>query len=339
LRRALALSAYAYLAILFVLWFAFYWIGESWWVTAAALYAPRIFFGAPLPIIALLLWMAGLRRLLWTQLVALFILIVPLMGFVLPFPASPRAGAPSLRVLSFNVNTGYSGARQVADKVLAYSADVVLLQESPWASDLADILHTRYPDVQRSTQFIIASRYPISATTDPERLPYYGRARSPRFLRYVIDTPLGKIAFYNVHPISPRGVLHIHQFRAALHQLRTGQLFKGDPESDMSSNAGLRSLQIETAAADAAQERLPVIVAGDTNLPALSSVFRKYLAGYQDGFRSASWGFGYTFPVGRPFLRLDRILGSETLRFTSFDIGCEGVSDHLCVVADVQTVQ
>jgi endonuclease/exonuclease/phosphatase family metal-dependent hydrolase len=339
LRRALALSAFAYLATLLLLWFGFYWLGESWWVTAAGLYAPRVFFAAPLPVLSLLLWVCGLRRLLWTQLASAFVLIVPLMGLVVSLPSAARAGAPSLRVLSFNVNSGYAGPQAIADAIFAQAPDVVMLQESPWAGDLADALHVRYPVVQRSTQFIIASRYPISEATDPERLPFYGRARSPRFMRYVIDTPLGKIAVYNVHPISPRGVLHIRQFRAALHQLRTGELFAGDPEADMKSNAGLRTLQIATVAGDAARERLPVLLAGDTNLPGLSAVYRKHLASYKDGFREAGFGFGYTFPWGRAFLRLDRILGSDTLRFTSFRVGCEGLSDHLCVVADIQTVK
>ena len=44
----------------------------------------------------------------------------------------------------------------------------------------------------------------MDARVDPSKLPYYGQARSPRYLQRVLETPVGPIAFYNVHPVSPR---------------------------------------------------------------------------------------------------------------------------------------
>jgi endonuclease/exonuclease/phosphatase family metal-dependent hydrolase len=337
LRAFFVACAFAYLVALLIVTLGFYYVGEGWWVTAAGLYAPRLAFALPLPFGVIALLALGLRRFLWTQLVSSFLLLFPLMGFVLPGTSAGVPGVLTIRVLSFNVDSGFAGNQAVADKIFAASPDVVLLQETPfWGGELAVALRARYPYVEGSTQFIVASRYRIVTTTDPERLNFYGRMRSPRFMRYLIDTPLGPIVFYNVHPISPRGVLHVHQFRAALHQLRTGELFAGDPEADVRSNVGLRALQIETAAAAASRESLPVVVVGDTNLPGLSGVLRKNLSGFTDGFRSASWGFGYTFPSSHPFLRLDRMMVSRWLRFSSFQIDCEGVSDHLCIMAELQ---
>ncbi len=338
-QRLVVVCAFVYPAALLSSCLAFYWLGEDWWVTAAGLYAPRIAFGIPLPFIVLALWLARRWRFWWTQLVSVFVLTVPLMGFSFPLPTAARSGEHSLRVLSFNVNSAYGGWRAVADKIFAETPDLVLLQECPWDQDLAEALRERFPHVQSSTQFIIASRYPITKTVDPERLPFFGRARSPRFMHYVVASPAGDIAVYSIHPISPRGVLHLHQFRAALHELRTGALFAGDPETDMRTNSALRSQQIAAVALAAEQESLPVLIAGDTNLPGLSAVLRKNLRSYTDGFRAASWGFGYTFPASHPFLRLDRILASEKLGFTSFHVACGGVSDHLCVVADIQALK
>jgi endonuclease/exonuclease/phosphatase family metal-dependent hydrolase len=334
LRWPLIGCAFAYPAVLLVLSLGLCCIGERWWVTAAGLYAPRLPFVIPLPLLALCLWFANLRRLLWTQLLAAFFAIA-LLGFVLPWPSRSRVSAPTLRVLSFNVNSGRGGPEAIANAIAAESPDVVLLQEAPSGSQLVDALRQRYPFVASSTQFVVASRYHI-ASSEPARVAFYGRLRSPRFMRYVIDAPLGQLAVYSVHPISPRGVLHVHQLRAAFHELRTGELFAGDPEADMRANTGLRALQIETAAEQAGREALPVLIAGDTNLPALSAVLRKNLSGYSDGFRTASWGLGYTFPSNHPFLRLDRILTGRGLGVVSFEIGCQGVSDHLCVVADVE---
>jgi endonuclease/exonuclease/phosphatase (EEP) superfamily protein YafD len=259
------------------------------------------------------------------------------MGLVLPWPAFKRPEAQSLRLLSFNVDSGFFGAAAIAAQIAAANPDVVLIQEGQFGGgELAETLRASYPHVDASTQFTVASRFPIVAATDPERLPYFGRQRSPRFMRYVIETSLGAIAFYSLHPISPRGALHIHRFHDVLHQLRTGAFLSGDPEADVVGNAGLRELQIATAADLASREHVPVILAGDTNLPGLSAIFRKNLARYADAFRAASWGFGYTFPTKQPFLRLDRILAGPELRFTSFHLGCAGVSDHLCVMADIE---
>ena len=84
-------------------------------------------------------------------------------------------------------------------------------------------------------------------------------------------------------------------------------------------------------------EKGPVIIAGDTNLPGLSFVFHRSLSGFQDGFTRAGWGFGYTFPTNHvPWMRIDRVLASDELRFVRFEVGKSLVSDHHCVVADLQ---
>jgi len=250
---------------------------------------------------------------------------------------SARAGAHSIRLLSFNTNSGFSGPPAIVAEIAKFEPDIVLIQEGQFnGGQLAEELHARFPHVEASTQFTVASRFPIVASTDPERLPYFGRQRSPRFMRYVIETPLGKVAFYSIHPVSPRGALHISRFRDLIHQLRTGALLAGDPEADLGGNTGLRVLQIEAVAELSAHEQLPVVIAGDTNLPNSSVTLRQNFGRYSDAFRAASWGFGYTFPDKHPFLRLDRIMSGPELRFTSFRIGCRGVSDHLCVVADIE---
>jgi vancomycin resistance protein VanJ len=337
LRRALTLLAYGYTISLAGVLLALYCWGEDWWVTTALLYVPRIAFVAPLPLIALLLVVSGRLRLLWTQLVALLLVLFPLMGLVLPWPAPAAPSGRTFKLLSFNVNSGFFGPSEIVKQITKALPDVVLIQEGQFnGGELSERLHAFYPYVQASNQFTIASRYRILETTEQPMLPYYGRQRHGRFMRYVLDTPLGQIAFYNVHPISPRGALHVHRFRDAFHLLRTGALFAGDPERDLGSNTGLRALQIAAVAEFAGREHLPVVLAGDTNLPTLSMIFRKNLSRYTDAFAAASSGFGYSFPSKRPFLRLDRILSGPELRFTSFHVGCEGVSDHLCVMAEIE---
>jgi endonuclease/exonuclease/phosphatase family metal-dependent hydrolase len=342
LRRVLIACAIAYPLALFACALGFYCIGEDWWVTAAGLYAPRLVFLLPLPLTVTSLLMLGERRLLWTQVVAAFIAIVPLMGFVLPLPHAKVSSRPTLRVLTFNVDSVRAGPAEIAAAIAKNAPDVALLQEIMQVRGNAELiaaLHTSFPYVEASTQFIIASRYPVVARTLPHRLFFHGKTSFSQFVRYLVETPLGELAIYNVHPRSPRGVLHVRTFHAVMPELESGQLLAGDPSADVRANAELRELQIHEAASSAARESLPTIVAGDTNLPGLSAIFRRNLSLFADGFREASWGFGYTFPVNHPFLRLDRILANDKLRFVSFRIDCRGASDHYCLVAEVQARQ
>jgi len=336
LRRLLVICAFAYPVSLIATCLAFYYIGESWWVTAAALYAPRIFFAAPLPPLLLGLLLFRLQRLLWTQAAAALLTLFPLMGFVLPLPRTTPEGAPTLRLMSFNVNSAYAGKERLMAQIAAISPDILLVQEMPWPEELLEAVRAHYPHAEASTQFIIGSRYPILERTEPAKLPHEGRQRSPRFIRYVVQSPLGKLALYSVHPISPRGTLGVYGLRGVLHRVRTGEILTGDPEADVGRNASLRELQVSVAAGMAKLEKYPVVLAGDMNLPGLSSTLRKHLDEYADGFTDASWGFGYTFPQKYPFLRLDRVLTGPGLRFTEFQVGCPDLSDHFCVVASIQ---
>ena len=185
---------------------------------------------------------------------------------------------------------------------------------------------------------MVASKFPIVASLDPERLPHEGRLRSPRFMQYVIETPIGRIAFYSVHPISPRTGIYVLRGKQGLRrELLSGRFFAGENAAVLESDSVLRGEQVEAFSHYAGLEHDPVVIAGDTNLPSLSNFFSRYLSRYQDGFRRASWGFGYTFPADKgPWMRIDRIMASDELRFVGFEVGRSRVSDHHCVVADLQ---
>ena len=129
-------------------------------------------------------------------------------------------------------------------------------------------------------------RFPIQATVDPAKLPVDGRQRSPRVLRYLIETPLGPIAFYNVHPISPRHGLWALRTGGFKRGLLTGALINGETAKILQADGRLRDRQVEQFAADADKETVPVIIGGDTNLPGLSPALG-YLSRFNDGFRAA----------------------------------------------------
>ena len=335
IKRALVALAISYpLALLAVLGLLA-WVGENHWLTTLALYVPRLPLLAPLPLLSVALLIVRRKALLWTQALALVILLFPLMGFVLPWRPA-RADAFTFRVFSLNASNGQFGYELIGREILRIRPDVAFLQEAVHAPELIETLEAHYPYVDHDDQFIVASRFPIEERTDPERLSYRGRQRGARYRRYRLTTPLGPMAFYSVHPASPRGVLNMHRFRGIFGRLRRGELFEGDPAEDVGYNTGHRALQVEAFAKGARAESLPVVIVGDTNLPGLSKTFRRNLSEFQDGFVAAGSGFGYTFPAKYPWMRIDRVLVSQGLRVVSFGVDCKGASDHLCVTAEIQ---
>jgi endonuclease/exonuclease/phosphatase (EEP) superfamily protein YafD len=339
LHRIVAAIALLYPLSLLAAAAALRFVGERWWVTGLALYLPRLPFAAPLPFIAIAVgaW-PQLRRLFWTQIVALFLLVFVLMGFVLPWPTRPAKEAPVLRLLSYNINAATGGVKNIVAEIDRYSPDVVLLQELGFASEsVGSLLQERYPIIHVSGQFLLATRYPVSSIIEPEEIDYGGRQRSPRFVRQILQTPLGDIALYNVHPLSPREIFYSLRGRGLRRELLSRRLFSSANAAVFQSNSGLRNLQVERFTEAAARETDPVVIAGDTNLASLSFVLHHYLSGYQDGFAKAGWGFGYTFPTDRGvWMRLDRVFASEQLRFVRFEVGTSIASDHHCVVAELQ---
>jgi hypothetical protein len=155
-------------------------------------------------------------------------------------------------------------------------------------------------------------------------------------MRYEIETPLGPIAFYNVHPMSPRFAFYAVRGMRVRTSIRAGTFWRGGAaEGTVRENFELREQQLAAASRTAAGEAIPRIVAGDTNLTSLSPILAQYFGDYQDGFNSAGWGFGYTFPSGEAWMRLDRIMASHELRFVGFQVGCADESDHRCVIAQI----
>ncbi|MGH7436965.1 MAG: endonuclease/exonuclease/phosphatase family protein [Polyangiaceae bacterium] len=334
--RAVAL-AYPVLLAVFAVVLTF--VGESWWVSSAALYLPRVAFAVPLLLLVALLVLTKNHEWLWTQAVAALVLLFPVMGLVVPLPNLPRpatADRPHVRVMAFNIDSAAAGVDALVDEIDHYSPDVLILVEIGAVEELTRALEARYRTVDWAGQFLTASRYALVSRVDPERVAFGGRQRSPRFLVETLDTPLGAMTFYVVHPISPRDDLPA---LAGAHGFRTlfsaGHLNATDGPGRVEANSGLREAQIRATMELASHDPGPFVVAGDTNLPGLSRVARQYFASLSDGFPSAGAGFGYTYPAKHPWMRIDRILASSQLEFTRFEVGSSKNSDHLCVVGDL----
>jgi vancomycin resistance protein VanJ len=335
-RIAVALAV-AYTVAIVVVTAGLRFVGESWWVTTAGLYLPRIGFALPLPLAALLLLVAGPRRLLWLLLVPTTLLLFPLMGLQVGrglLVKTAQAARPTLRIVSYNISSA-DHAQQVAETIASARADVVLLQE--W--DVREARHVAKLRGYRSHfagQFGILSRFPISEVHVPPKVTIPGAAARPaEFIRYRIETGLGPVTVFNVHPLSPRDSLAKFGKTRFLRQPRPPKVDREQGIAELKQNALMRWRQAEAIAEAAGRIAGPVIIAGDTNLPGLSRIYAQTLAPFQDGFAEVGRGFGYTFPAAHPWMRIDRILARPPLMFQRFDVLPGAGSDHLAIAAEL----
>jgi len=326
---ALPMLAIGYPIALLIFMASLRFIGEKWWVTTIALYLPRAPFFIPLlPLSIAIVW-CGPRKLLWTQLLAAALLL-ELLGFRVAWPRPPTPGALHLRIVTCNINGGGLGLKRILQPMLARDPDIIVLQEvNPTDSRPLGNLVPGYK-VRGYGQFWVASRFPITAVSAQQE-----------FAQYRIDTPAGAIAFFNVHPVSPRDGLETIRGDGVRHQLLRGDLFNTHARTVVDQNTAVRLAQLHNIVTTArSHSSQPVIIAGDTNLPDLSWAFAHWLGEYDDAFSSAGSGFGYSFPAPRdPWMRIDRILADKQhFRFRSFEVINQYISDHFAVTSELELV-
>jgi vancomycin resistance protein VanJ len=332
-RRILTLASVLCTAGVLAYWAGLQWIGERWWGTAMLLYVPHAVLLAPVAVLAIAVAIVGPRRWLALHVATAVWVLVPIMGLRWSGPVAGTPGSSRLRVLTFNVANGDRSVAAVVAEISAVSPDVVVLQESTMQID--DAVAAALPgfSVRSSSQFLVASRFPVVDLYEPGKLAFAGQLRSPRFVRATIETPGGALDVYDVHPISPRD---------AFEEVASpgGTLGGSSERATIRKNTELRRLQVQEIARLAKASAHPVLIAGDTNLPRLSQILEDELGGWQDGFDAVGRGFGYTFPVGRHavWMRIDRIFAGPQLRFLQLHVDEGRGSDHACVWAELEWV-
>ena len=313
--------AIGYPVALLIFMMALRLIGEQWWGTTIALYLPRFPFALPLlPLTAAIVWI-GPRRLLWTQLAA-FALLLGLTGFQVAWPVPATPGALSLRIVSCNINGGALGLRRIMKPLLARNPDIIVLQEV--GSDSYPGLRKLVPGytVRENGQFWLASRFPVVDTIAPQG--HINGLPSMPFTQYRILTPAGPVMLFNVHPISPRDGL----------QSVRGEGLRQAREV-VARNTSFRLGQLQTISDNVHVATDPVIIAGDTNFPAMSWAFARSMGDFTDGFVAAGSGFGFSYPSPRdPWMRIDRVMADPAhWRFRGFEVINQYISDHYAITA------
>ncbi len=292
-------------------------LGESTRLGFMALYLPRhpMALGATLALGLALL--ARRRALAAVQGAVTVFVVVGVMGLHLHGEGAPPT--VPVRLASYNVYFGKIDRPRLDQEIEDAFADVVVLQAA--YDSLGDRLRKRFPDrvVHQEHELLLLSRLPLIEVEVPPIDAIEGEQR-PMFVTYVLEARGRRFAVVNLHPFSPRHALF--------------------GEGDFAADVRVREAQVEMAMASARRRGLPFVVAGDTNLPEWSAIARRHFAGLTDAFADAGFGFGYTFPAKRPWMRIDRVLLGPDVRAVDARVAATGsppASDHrmLFVVLDV----
>ncbi|MEM1033895.1 MAG: endonuclease/exonuclease/phosphatase family protein [Myxococcota bacterium] len=237
-----------------------------------------------------------------------------------PEPLAPPATAPALRVMSYNVNYGLAGDGATIDAIAAGEADVVLLQETTpaWEVALRRRFSSRYPHMTfhhccGAGGLAALSVHPVRVAQRLE--PSDADAWFPG-LRLVVDSHLGPVQMVAVHlrpPVSNSGSL----------------------VSGLFTTPSIRRRQIGDFFA-AFDPKLPTVVAGDFN-EGSSGRAVSFLGdrGFRDalppGGAQSTWRWNTS--LGPIEQQLDHIMHDAALQPTEVVVRREGNSDHLPLVA------
>jgi endonuclease/exonuclease/phosphatase family metal-dependent hydrolase len=261
------------------------------------------------------------------------------MGLEVSWPRRASAGGPRLRVMSYNVDFAPADPDGLARAIRAVDPDILCFQEVLGTEIYPVLRALPLHNVRHDHQFIFASRYPIVDVYIPKPAVIEGERLHPAFVRYRVDTPLGLIDVYDIHPLSPHGPFDKFRGAGLAGELVTGRLFRnGAAFRALARNTRVRARQVADIAEHAGRSPYPVLIAGDTNLPSGSPLLRSAFGAYRDAFVEAGRGFGYTYPAWRirPWLRLDRVLADSHFRFVSFSRPHVHVATHYPVVAELE---
>jgi endonuclease/exonuclease/phosphatase (EEP) superfamily protein YafD len=311
---------WTYLLVVLSCWLLLY-AADLWWPATLFLFSPRWVLLLPL---AALVPMALLlrRRALILLGVAALVVAGPVMGFCIPWArliGSAPAG-PRLRVLTCNMHyTRNLDGSLLKDVLAAVEPDVIALQE--WdKSNHWQFRGEHGWHVHRTERLFLASRYPIVEELDLG--PHSGTDQGS-IIRYDLQTPAGKVAFFSLHFASPRQGLS-----DAVHDSERGA-------GEIQAGTDLRWMQSQRLAEFGTAVKGPVLLAGDFNTPPQSAIFRRVWGGYTDAFSVAGWGWGYTFRALRTAVRIDHILAGPGWYCQRCWVGPFVGSPHRPVVAEL----
>lgn len=314
-------ALFIYLAFLMCYWLAIFFMGDRWWPTTMAMFAPQWVVALPLAILApVTLFSRPALAPAYTIHAAFIVFFI--MDLRIQLPTNPDSEHDTqLSVLTYNVGGGKIGASNLANLIDETNADVVMLQEcDPKVAD--EVFRLLDWECRREGLLAIGSRYPLSQSEVLARHEPQQHLAVAMFC--TAELPNGEEQLLvNVHLPTPRpGILAVW-------------------ESGLDGTAELSEIidYRKKASANLAQTLDDLegskVIAGDFNMPVTSSIYRHSWSCFENAFVSQGSGFGYTKKTRWHGIRIDHILHDNRWTAVTSSTQPSLGGDHLPVLAEL----
>jgi vancomycin resistance protein VanJ len=247
---------------------------------------------------------------------------------------NPVEATADLKVMTFNTLAWQREGHDLEISIAKADPDIVALQEiGPRAADhLAAALADRYPftyatRAATSSGAAVLSRYPLL-----DAVAFRVSERGHWWQRMIVDSPVGRITFFNVHTKIPH--------------VRTTHRRFGLTRLPLEFHSERRSQEVRKLADMLDRVSGPLIVVGDFNMTERSQDHRLIARRLRDAYKAVGAGLGHTFPSWGAFprtfpspwpaLRLDYVWHSEHFMPAWAYRGDPGRSDHHPVVVGLR---
>ncbi len=328
LDKVLSCATWAYLASTILAPMLMYLAGDRWWPGTLLLFGPRWALALPLiPLLPLALWRKP--GLIIPLVLGAALVVGPFMGLRCSFSTPRTANKGLVRVLSCNVGGTNFDAPKLTGLIRNFGVDIASLQECPEGLQLDLGAQWR---VLRSGRLAIFSRFPLKDLPPVKGIPVSGTWPLHPLFPCIAVTPGGDILVYAVHlPTARYGLENMLDRTTGLNFRKARYLIEETQKRSLISQEARNSVE---------SKDLPLVLAGDFNMPAESSIFRQHWGEFRNAFSCSGKGFGFTsvdVHKGIPIaIRVDHILTGNGVRPLACETGPDVGSDHLPVIADVE---
>jgi vancomycin resistance protein VanJ len=311
-------------------------VSERWWLSAALVYLPRQPWLVP-PLLAVVMTAVWNRRALAPALIATAGVAGPVMGVSLGglsgglFAEAYPATAPgAIRIVSANVQAFKPDFPSLVAEIGRLAPDVVVFQEGFGDHRLVADLFAGW-HVVRDEEYLVASRWPVEKIGLCESVTFDRNCA----LTARIKHPGGDFLLANVH---------LATARFGLNELRPGSILTGEGPAALTEYITRREAEALSTRSwvEGLRGELPVLAAGDFNMPVDSHIFGNAFGDLRNTFTEAGLGYGYTapnktrtWPIHTPWSRVDHVLVSEEWEIEAVGTGSSNGSDHKLIWADI----
>ncbi|MEK7747913.1 MAG: endonuclease/exonuclease/phosphatase family protein [Nitrospirota bacterium] len=338
-----------YLFSLIVIWALLWGVGDRASVGVLFLFGPRWIWGVPLLLLPPLCLVFS-RRSLPPLVFAFIVFTFPIMQFSIPahFFLDREATAPRIRVLSFNM--GNSNKHNPVDffaLIRREKPDIIALQECRLDETVKEkgLIDSDWHTALGHNNLCLLSRFPIIKVEVYDATKIWKQSGSGLIVRYHLKTDQGPLYVVNLHLETPRegleGVLFgLRHMASSLWHLRVGEAIQLLKEGrwlnppEMKDKITMRAYESKVAREWVDQTPHPLIVMGDFNTPADSTLYRQFWSGFDNAYSEAGFGLGYTKKVRWSGIRIDHILFTKKWSaLESFVLPQVDGTDHLPIMA------